>query len=405
MTAISVRSHCVNCGQPALSTIMDFGRIPLAGAFPLTADDVACAAFPLSLSVCQDCYLVQVPEDIPQEVMFRDYRYLASIPLARHFEAFATHVPKKLGLPRTALIVEVGCNDGVLLHPLREHGFPNLVGIDPAANVTQHVDDRIEVVTAFFDRKVADGVVGRYGRADLVVANNVFAHIPDPHVFLDAVHALLDVDGTFVFEVHYLLDLIEKNQFDTVYHEHRYYYSLTVLADMLARHGLSVVDVERITNHGGSIRVFAGRRAPTAEVNELLAEEAAWGVHTMGAYRSFAQRAATAIRDLRCTLDTIGTADVVAAYGAAGRSVTLLNLLGESAARVRYVVDDSPERAGRVVPGVGIPIVPASRLVEEPPSVVLVTAWTYADQIAERVRQLLDPPPRLLIPLPTARFA
>lgn len=404
MTAISVRSRCVNCGQPALSTVMDFGRIPLAGAFPITADDAAGAAFPLSLSVCQDCFLVQVPEDVPQEVMFRDYRYLASIPLARHFEAFAAHVPKKLGLARTALIVEVGCNDGVLLHPLREQGFLNLVGIDPAANVTQHVDDRIEVVTAFFDRKVADAVVGRCGRAALVVANNVFAHIPDPHAFLDGVHALLDVDGTFVFEVHYLLDLIDKDQFDTVYHEHRYYYSLTVLADMLARHGLSVVDVERITNHGGSIRVFASRRAVTAEVTEVLAAEAAWGVRTMAAYRSFAQRAATAIRDLRRTLDAISGGDVVAAYGAAGRAVTLLNMLGESAARVRYVVDDSPERAGRVVPGVGIPIVPASRLVEEPPCVILVTAWTYADQISERVRQLLDPPPRLLIPLPTVRF-
>lgn len=383
---------------------MDFGKIPLAGAFPLMADDEAGTAFPLSLSVCEKCFLVQVPEDVPQEVMFRDYRYLASVPLSRHFEAFAAHVPAKLGLPRSALVVEVGCNDGVLLHPLLEHGYENLVGIDPAANITQNVDDRIEVVTAFFDRIVADGVVGRHGRAGLLVANNVFAHIPDPHAFLDGVQALLDVDGTFVFEVHYLLDLISGNQFDTVYHEHRYYYSITVLSEMLSRHGLTVVDVERITNHGGSIRVFAGRREASAEVEELLAAEASWGVRTLDAYRSFAQRAATAISDLRRALDTLDATDVVAAYGAAGRAVTLLNMLGDTSVRVRYVVDDSPERAGRIVPGVGIPIVPASRLLEEPPSVLVVTAWTYIDQIAERVRQMLDPPPRLLVPLPSVRF-
>ena len=404
MTVISVRDRCANCGEAALTQIMDFGAIPLAGSFPATAGDPAGAAFPLSLSVCARCFLVQVPEDVPEDVMFRDYRYLASGPLAQHFADFAAHVPTKLGLTADALIVEIGCNDGVLLHPLLTQGYENLVGVDPASNITKHIADEITVTNAFFDSDVANTLVSRHGRAQLVAANNVFAHIPDPHAFLQGVELLLAQDGAFVFEVHYVLDLMDSNQFDTVYHEHRYYYSLTVLAEMLGRHGLKVLDVERIANHGGSVRVYAGRGEPAPAVGDLLASEAAWGVCTMAAYRNFAARAQEAVRDLRRILDGLPASEAVAAYGAAGRAVTLLNMLGDSAGRIGYVVDDSPERIGRVVPGVDISIVPASRLVDDPPQVLLITAWTYADRIGERVRHLLEPPPRLLVPLPKARF-
>lgn len=393
---------CSNCGSEALFTVLDLGEVPLAGAFPRPEEESSAPRHPLTLMACEVCFLVQVKEGIPPEVMFDDYRYLASIPLRRHFEEFAAHVPDQLAAPRDGLIVEIGCNDGVLLHPLRARGYLRLLGIDPAANVTALVDPEIPVVTAFFSADVAESVVRDEGHANVVIANNVFAHVADPHDFLDGVSRLVGETGHFVFEVHYWYDLLEDVQFDTIYHEHRYYYTLTVLQDMLSRHQLVLNDVENIGNHGGSVRVYASKRRNSSKaVVDALTTEAHRGVTRRESYAEFTHRVNAVLGELDAIAAALPSDARVAAYGAAGRAVTFLNVARQLAARISYVVDDSPERMGRVIPGVNIPIVARSRLTEEPPSALVLTAWTYQDQILGAVdAELGGARPRILVPLP-----
>lgn len=400
----SVRSDCAACGSRDLELILDLGDIPLAGAFPVDSSSSLNDRFPLTLRLCGNCLLLQVPEQVDPTILFADYRYLASVPLARHFEAYAALVPGRIGLNPTDLVVEIGCNDGVLLHPLHRRGFTNLVGIDPATNVTERIASQVPVINAFFGSEVARSVRVSWGLAQLVAANNVFAHVPDLHDFLDGVNEILAGNGTFVFEVHSAARLLAGNQFDTVYHEHRYYYSLLSLRPLLASHDLVIVDVELLENHGGSLRVFARRTgdASPAVRSALLAEQAD-GLDRPERYRRFASDVDTATRRLRGLVAEIAPDRIFAAYGAAGRAVTLLNYVPDVAVRLRYVVDDSEERHGRLIPGVRVPIVSAEELRRTPPDVVLITAWTYVDAIVRKVREALpEDEPAFIVPLPNA---
>ncbi|MFI5047193.1 MAG: class I SAM-dependent methyltransferase [Acidimicrobiia bacterium] len=401
---------CAACRSRGLTLMMDYGSLPLAGAFPSAPTGAGHERYPLSLRVCPACLLVQVPERVAPEVLFADYRYRSSVPLSDHFHSYAEHVPQVAGATAGDLIVEVGCNDGVLLNPLHAMGYTNLVGVDPAKNMIDLIPDTIPTRTAFFGETVAAEIVRDLGRASLVLANNVFAHVDDLHDFLDGTTTLLSADGLFVFEVHDVSVLLEGAQFDTVYHEHRYYYSLLSLRPLLASHGLRIVRVERLATHGGSLRVYCGRvgtsRGVDQDVDRFVDAEVRRGLADMATYTTFAQHAATARRDLEVLMGTVDPDSVVVGAGAAGRAVTLLNVVPDVAARLRCVVDESPERIGRYIAGVATPIVALDELRSARPDVVLVTAWPYADEFCAKIDALLgEARPQYVIPLPTPRFA
>ena len=405
------RDTCRGCGGPGLEPVLDYGDMPLAGGFPRPQEARRERRYPLTLARCAGCGLVQVLEVVSAEELFRDYRYRASVPLSRHFAAYAARVPDRLSLPPDALVVEAGCNDGVLLRPLRERGFQRLLGVDPADNVTRHVPPGIPVVSDFFEPAVARRIRAEHGPAKLLAANNVFAHMDDPNAFAAAAAALLDRDGSFVFEVHYLLDLVEGFQYDTVYHEHVLYYSLSALRPLLARHGLRLFDVERIPNHGASIRAYAchqaGPRRSTPELERARDVERQRGLGDVAEFRRFAAGVRRRVRALDELLEAhAARGERIAAYGAAGRATILFNVSTAAKSQVAYVVDDSPERVGRLMPGAHTPIVPAERLVEDPPDLVLLSAWSYADVLQAKVRERLSErrAPAFCVPLPEPRL-
>lgn len=399
-------NRCASCNCEELETVYEFGSIPLAGAFPTTAHCPQNAAYPLTIAICRNCLLVQVLELIDPHLLFDDYRYLSSVQLLEHFRQYAETVPQIVGLESQSLVVEVGCNDGTLLHELYARGFTNLLGIDPARNITARIDERIAVKNDFFTRSLAEQIRAERGRPSLIIANNVFAHLPDVNDFLDGIAHLLDEDGYFVFEVHSLADLISGHQFDTIYHEHRFYYSITSLVPLLQRYGLHIQQVDHISTHGGSYRIFASAKAANIEVVEReLGFESSLGLDRLLAYEDFSRDIKSTISRLATHINEIPEGHQIAAYGAAGRAVTLLNCIPDAAQRISYVVDDSPERIGRHIPGVFIPVVSRAALAEQPVDTVIITAWPYKEVIIDRIRSTVTGPmPRILMPLPNPEY-
>lgn len=403
---IIAKGSCSGCRGNSLLTFLDLGEIPLAGGFPLADTSPENFKYPLSLVVCENCFLVQVKEDIDPAVLFDDYRYLSSVHLGDHFKEFANTVVNWLDVKSDDFIVEIGCNDGVLINYLNLSHFTNLLGVDPAKNVTSRVLQQIPIMNVYFDLDVAKSIITNRGHAQLVIANNVFAHLNDLYTFLDGIVYLLDLDGTFVFEVHYLGDLIEGFQFDTIYHEHRYHYSVTSLVNTLSRFGLSIIRIDRINNHGGSIRVFAKKgNIGSFTFNEILEFEENLGIRDLNTYIAFGIAAKNKIQEIDQFISNIPKDHKIGAYGAAGRAVTLLNCLTTSSSRIEYVVDDSPERIGRYIPGVLIPIVSRDMLASAPVDEVIITAWTFQTSIVQRIVDAVpESIPKIITPLPVPQY-
>jgi methylation protein EvaC len=254
---------CRLCDSKRLGLVMDFGEVGLAGAFLKPEQFAAERTFPMRLHFCKDCCAVQVTDNVPADVMFQNYFYFSSSigTLREHFERYAVEVTKRFLDPATAAVLEFGCNDGVLLRPLADQGIRTIIGVDPASNVVATINDRrIEVINDYFTEDVARKVVAEHGALDLIMANNVYAHIPDIQGTTRAVAEALRPDGVFAFEVHYLGKVIDELQYDMIYHEHLYYYSLLSVMNHLARYDLMVFDIKPIPIHAGSIRFYACKK-------------------------------------------------------------------------------------------------------------------------------------------------
>ena len=249
---------CAFCGA-AMELILDFGEVALAGGFLQPQQFALEQKYPLRLAYCGACYAVQVADEVDADVLFRDYFYFSSAigTLREHFERYAKEVTERFLHPRDATVLEFGCNDGVLLRPLADQGIKTVIGVDPAANVLGTIDDpRLQLVNAFFDEQAAERIIDEHGHADVIMANNVYAHIADIQGTTRAVHRVLKKDGVFVFEVHYLGKVLEEMQYDMIYHEHLYYYSLISAAAHFARYDMTVFDVKPVPIHGGSLRFY-----------------------------------------------------------------------------------------------------------------------------------------------------
>lgn len=384
---------CASCGGHTVE-VLDFGDVALAGAFLEPEQFGAERKYPLSLHFCEECFLLQVRERIAPQTLFEDYFYFSSAigTLRKHFSHYAEEIVSRFD---PQVVVEIGCNDGVLLKPLADLGVRKLIGVDPARNVTAAIDDpRIEVVNAYFGRGVVTG------RADVVIANNVFAHVEDLNGIAEAVATLVGRDGVFVFEVNRLDSLVADTQYDWVYHEHLFYYSLMALDRLLARHGLEVFDLKRIGTHAGSIRYYAcrkGARQPSVVVNEQRAKENWHGLYTVGRFHQFADAAHAhrdRMRDLVGGMKARG--ERVAGYGACGRANTMLQWCGLGGGDIDFMVDDAPAKHGFYTPGSHIEIRPNAALDEQPENLI-VFAWSFLPEIYAKCSRFTG---NMIVPLP-----
>jgi SAM-dependent methyltransferase len=400
---------CRACGDAGLSPVLSLGDTPLANALIDAADlDQPEAVYPLDVVRCRACSLVQLTLSVPPETLFHDYAYFSSFSdaLVAHAKRHTDRVRVERRLDATSLVMEIASNDGYLLKHYVAAGVP-VLGIEPAANIAQVAEaGGVRTQNVFFGKETAARLAAAGERADVVHANNVLAHVPDLTGFVDGLRTVLKPDGRVVIEAPYVRDLIEHCEFDTIYHEHLCYFSLTALDRLFRTQGLTVVDVERIAIHGGSLRVTAARSEaavpPAASVAALLEDEAQWGVLTDRPYRDFTARVDTIRRDLAGFVDRArAEGGRVAAYGAAAKGATLLNCSGIGGDRIDFVVDRNTHKHGRYLPGAHIPVLPVSALVERMPAYTLLLSWNFADEILAQQAEYTRRGGRFVVPVPS----
>ena len=401
---------CRSCGAAGLELVLSLGRTPLANAL-LTREQLSQPEplYPLDLAFCPACTLVQITQTVPPAELFADYRYFSSFSdtMLRHARSLVAGLISERQLGPQSLVVEIASNDGYLLQNYTQAAVP-VLGIEPAANIAHEAERRgIPTVVEFFGEDLAARLAAEGKRADVIHAHNVLAHVADLNGFVEGIAILMKPGGVAVIEAPYLKDLLDHCEFDTIYHEHLCYFSLTALDHLFRRHDLLIHDVERIPIHGGSLRVTVGKGAAQAPaVARMLAEEAAWGVDRFATYRDFGTR----VGALKATLTSMlagfkRRGDRIAAYGAAAKGSTLLNYFGIGRETLDFVVDRSPHKQGRFMPGVHLPILPPERLVEEMPDEVLLLTWNFADEILEQQRIYRQLGGRFIIPVPEVRVA
>ncbi|ORW38294.1 SAM-dependent methyltransferase [Mycobacterium paraense] len=404
---------CRLCDSDRLVSVLDLGATPPCEKF-LAADEVDLPepTFPLHLRLCADCLLLQIPALITPEDTFTEYAYFASYSdsWVQHAKDFVDGAIGRLGLGPDSRVVEIASNDGYLLQHVVAAGVP-CVGIEPSANVGSAARERnVPTVTAFLDEEVAAKVRNDHGPADLVVANNVYAHIPDLRGFTRSLRVLMNDDGWLSIEVHHALNLVRLGQFDTIYHEHFQYYTLFSAICALATAGLAVVDVELLPTHGGSIRVWARSAEiagkPTERVNKVMRLEEAAGLHHVDGYLQLRPRT-EAIRQelLRFLLQCRAEGKRVVGYGAPGKGNTLLNYCGIRTDLLEYTVDRNPYKHGRFTPGTRIPIYEPERIAVDRPDVVLALPWNLETELTEQLGYIADWGGQLVFPLPTLHTA
>jgi hypothetical protein len=363
--------------------------------------------YPLHVRVCEDCLLVQLPAYISAEDIFSDYAYFSSYSdsWVAHARRFVEDAVRDLGLGRGSFVIEVASNDGYLLQHSVALGIRSL-GIEPAANIAEVARRRgIETEVMFLGESAGKDVTGRHGRADLVVANNVFAHVPDIVDFSKGLRALVADSGTVSIEIPHLLRLIEGNEYDTIYHEHYSYLSLLTAQRVLAAAGLTVIDVDELPTHGGSLRIWSvpADRAEEVQpsVGRVLAAEAAAGLDTLEGHDGFAPQVAAVRNDfVEFLVGRQRAGERVAGYGAPGKGNTLLNHCGIRSDLMAFTVDRNPHKQGMFLPGTHIPIYPVERLAEERPDYVVIMPWNLRAEITEQLDYVRGWDGRFVVSLP-----
>jgi SAM-dependent methyltransferase len=381
---------------------------PLCESYiPEEALDEAESFYPLHVRLCEACLLVQLPAYVSGESIFSDYAYFSSYSdsWVAHAKRYADAMIERLDLTPDSLVTEVASNDGYLLQHFQAAGVP-VLGVEPAANVAEAARARgIRTEVRFLGAESGLQIAQRYGRADLVAANNVFAHVPDIQGFAAGLRALVKDEGTVTLEFPHLLRLIERRQYDTIYHEHFSYLSLLTSTRALAAAGLRVVDVDELGTHGGSLRVYARPEEsggePTERVRTVLSAEESAGLHTVAGHEGFAPAVLKIKSDLLGFLLTAAREGrSVAGYGAPGKGNTLLNHCGIRSDLLSYTVDRSPFKQGKFLPGTHIPIYPPERLAQTRPDYVLVLPWNLRDEISKQLSYVGSWGGKLVFPIP-----
>jgi SAM-dependent methyltransferase len=400
---------CRFCSAPLRDTFVDLGMSPLCESYvPRERLGAMEPFYPLHARVCGQCLLVQLEEFVAPDEIFTEYAYFSSYSdsWVAHARDYVDRAVERFGLDADSLVVELASNDGYLLRHVVERGIPAL-GVEPAANVAEAARERgIDTVVAFFGRELADRLVAGGRRADLLVANNVLAHVPDLNDFVGGMERVLAERGVITIEFPHLERLIAENQFDTIYHEHFSYFSFLTAQTVLRAHGLEVFDVEHLDTHGGSLRVyaqrrFAGSRPVTARVVALARRERVLGLDRIEGYRAFERHVIETKWALleflhRCRRD----AKRVAGYGAPGKGNTLLNYCGIRADLLEFTVDRNPYKQGQFLPGTHIPIHEPEALERARPDFILILPWNLTDEIVDQLSYAREWGARFVVPIP-----
>jgi methylation protein EvaC len=406
---------CALCSSSKLIEILDFGDVALAGGF-LKKEDVSNEKkYPLTLVFCEECYGVQVRDHIDPDVLFSTDFYFSSAigTLKNHFREYAKEVVERfLPSPSNSVTLEFGSNDGVLLKPVKRLGVGTVIGVEPAKNIVESIDDdTLVVVNDFFNVKVAKELRAKYGAANLIMANNVFAHITDINGTTSAVYEMLDENGVFSFEVHYLGSVIEGMQYDFIYHEHIYYYSLLALENHFRRHDMVIFDIKHVPIHGGSIRFYAAKKTgewsnyKSEELIKQRALELEKGYNKAETYKNFRTKVELKKQELMNTVnDILSRGKVIVGYGASGRANTIIQYCGITNEHIKFMVDDAPAKTGLYTPGSHIEIKNSGSLILEKPDYVLIFAWAFSDEIIRRNGEYFNSGGKYILPLPEVKI-
>jgi SAM-dependent methyltransferase len=400
---------CRLCGTPLEQTFVDLGKSPLCESF-LSAEQLEGEEhfYPLHVRICRECLLVQLEAYVPAEEIFRDYAYFSSYSASwvAHARTYAERMTERFGLTGGSLVVELASNDGYLLRHFVDRGIPTL-GIDPAENVAEAARAHgVETIVDFFDTRLASTLVADGRRPDLIAANNVLAQVPALNDFVAGIAIVLAPNGVATVEVPHLVRLVEGLQFDTIYHEHYSYFSLTTLVRLFSDHGLEVFDVEELPSHGGSLRVFVRRNGEgtgevSADVVRVLGEEREAGYADAAGYSDFGAKVAElkwSLLELLIGLRRQGKR--VVGYGAPGKGNTLLNYCGIRTDLLDYTVDRNPHKHGKFLPGTHIPIHPPETIDETQPDYILILPWNLQKEIAAQLAPVREWGAQLIVPIP-----
>ncbi|HEX3915562.1 MAG TPA: class I SAM-dependent methyltransferase [Steroidobacteraceae bacterium] len=410
---VGLVSGCRACGGRLAVTMADLGLQPASNAF---LDSPAAFAqekrYPLRAKVCEVCKLVQIDYDVAPQELFGNYVYFSSYSddWLAHAKAYCEMARTRFALDSTSLVVELASNDGYLLKNFLKMGVP-VLGIDPSDTVAAAAEKiGVPTLVEFFGAAVARDLAGRGRQADLIIGNNVLAHVPQLNDFVAGIALLLRPRGSVTIEFPHLLELVRQVEFDTIYHEHYSYFSLYAIEQVFSRHGLRLYDVERLPTHGGSLRIFAAHAARTdlkdsALLNEVRAEETSAGLAELGTYASFSQRVAEC-RDslLKFLADARRDGARVAAYGAAAKGNTLLNFCGVTPLDIAFVADRNPHKQRKFLPGTHIPVVSPEELMQARPDYVLILPWNLRDEISQQLAGIKAWKGRFVTPVPTAQI-
>ncbi|HSR89212.1 MAG TPA: NAD-dependent epimerase/dehydratase family protein [Candidatus Udaeobacter sp.] len=398
---------CRVCKGKNLTQVLSLGSTPPANAF-LKPEDLEKPehSFPLELSFCKDCSFVGLSHVVSPDLLFSNYVYSSSTSpvFVAHFKAFASEMAQRFSLNSNSLVVDIGSNDGILLRPYKEMGV-KIMGVDPAANIAARATENgIETMAAYFTPEIANKIVQAKGKASLVTATSVFPHIDDLDQVVEGVKNLLADDGVFVIEAYYLLDLVEKNLFDTIYHEHLSYFTVKTISTLFDRLGMQVFDVDKTDTHGGSLRVFVQRKGGKyplgSNVERFINEEKNKKINEIETFTSFEAKIAenkTRLLGLLSELKSKGKK--IVGYGAPAKGSTLLNYFNIGTETLDYIIDDSVWKQGLYTPGTHIPVKPATELKANPPDYILVLAWNFADSIIKKCSDFEN----FIIPVPFAQ--
>ncbi|MBK7189450.1 MAG: class I SAM-dependent methyltransferase [bacterium] len=405
------KHSCRSCGCEDLKSVLDLGITPLADRMPSAAHaDRDEPRFPLEVVFCPECSLVQILETVDPAMLFDDdYPYFSSFSkyLLEHSRKNVLELIERRKLGPQSLVIELASNDGYLLKNYVEKGVP-VLGIDPVKSLCEAAEKiGVRSRAEFFGLEVAKGLVAEGFRADVIHGNNVLAHVADTNGFVAGIAALLKQDGMAVIEFPYVRDLIDHCEFDTIYHEHLCYFSVTAVDKLLRRHGLFLNDVRRLPIHGGSLRLFIEKHdAPNEAVRGLLAEERTLGLDTLDYYREFSTRVADLKTNLLALLRGLkAEGKTIAAYGAAAKGSTLINYVGIGRELLDFVADKNVHKQGRLMPGQKIPIVAAEQIAARKPDYVLLLPWNLESEILAQEQAYRDGGGKFIIPVPTPHVA